>query len=272
MPVNKMLERIPCKAARMKTQKRIVKKGFVNILLLTAVVIVLLFAGYASGFIDIPAAMGREKLLPIYSVDTEEKKISISFDAAWGNSHTRPVLDILDKYGIKTTFFLVAFWAEKYPEDLKEISRRGHEVQNHSATHPDMTTLSAEKIREEVETTEAVIEKLTGVKSNLFRPPFGAYNNKVIETLEGLGYKVIQWSVDSLDWKDISADEIVARVVSGIEPGAIVLFHNDAAHVEEYLPQMLEKLIESGYEIVPVGELIYWNDYHMDHTGKQIAK
>lgn len=217
-----------------------------------------------------PTAYGQERLLPIYSVGTEEKKIAISFDAAWGREHTLPILDILDQYGVKATFFLVEFWMSDYPGDVAEISRRGHEVQNHSSTHPDMTTLSVEQIRKEVESTGRVIEEITGVKPDLFRPPFGAYDNKVIETIEGMGYKVIQWSVDSHDWMKISADQIVDRVISRIEPGSIVLFHNDAAHVEEYLPRILKEVKEQGYEIIPVGQLIYREDYKIDHSGKQI--
>jgi polysaccharide deacetylase family sporulation protein PdaB len=239
-------------------------------MVLLSLAIVLLLLANAYYYFNLPSVLGQERKLPIYSVGTDEKKIAISFDAAWGNEHTRPILDILDRYGVKTTFFLVKFWAEKYPEDVKEMSMRGHEVQNHSATHPDMTKLSPEKIEEEVKLTEETIKMLTGKESDLFRPPFGAYDNKVIDALEGLGYKIIQWSVDSLDWKEISKDQIVERVVTSIEPGSIVLFHNDAAHVEEYLPEILEKIISKGYEIIPIGDLIYRDDYHMDHTGKQI--
>jgi polysaccharide deacetylase family sporulation protein PdaB len=256
----------------MKTNRRMSGRRSLKISLsIIAAAVLLLIVGNVTGFMDLPAVVGQEKKLPIYSVDTEEKKIAISFDAAWGNSHSRPILDILDQYGVKTTFFLVKIWVDEYPEDVKEMAARGHEVQNHSATHPDMTTLSPEQIREEIEITGAAIEAITGVKPNLFRPPFGAYDNKVIDTLESMGYKVIQWSVDSLDWKEISADQIVERVLSRIEPGSIVLFHNDAVHVEEYLPRILEELAAQGYEVVPIGQLIYWDNYHMDHTGKQIA-
>ena len=225
-----------------------------------------------TGGISLIPTSNQARKLPIYSVGTDEKKISISFDAAWGNSHTRPILDILDEYGVKTTFFLVKFWAEKYQDDVLEISQRGHEVQNHSATHPDMRTLSEDKIREEVQITGDVIENITGIKPDLFRPPFGAYDNKVIETIEGMGYKVIQWSVDSLDWKDISADQIVDRVVSRVEPGSIVLFHNDGKYVEEYLPRILEQVKDKGFEVVPIGQLIYRNNYFIDHTGRQIKE
>ena len=141
---------------------------------------------------------------------------------------------------------------------------------NHSATHPDMTGLSKEQMIEELIITGETIESLTGQKPRLFRPPFGTYNDALIETCEELGYKVIQWSVDSLDWKELSADEIIHRIISRVEPGSIVLFHNHATYVEEYLPPILEALKAEGYEIVPIGELIYWDDYYMDSAGKQI--
>ena len=239
-------------------------------IILLASVISVFVLGLSITLFDLPAAFGEEKKLPVYSVGTDEKKVAISFDAAWGNDHTRPILDILDRYGVKTTFFLVKFWAEKYPDDVKEIAARGHEVQNHSATHPDMTKLSREQMTEELKSTEATIERLTGVKPYLFRPPFGAYNNAVIETSEAAGYKVIQWSVDSLDWKELPAQDIIKRVISRVEPGSIVLFHNHALYVEDYLPPIIEALQKEGYQIVPVGELIYRDDYHMDNTGKQI--
>ncbi|GAB1476721.1 polysaccharide deacetylase family protein [Bacillota bacterium] len=245
-------------------------KTFIQIPLLIGVVIAVFVTGNIAGGGTFPMAAAKERLLPIYSVGTEEKEIAISFDAAWGNSHTEKILDILDEYGVKTTFFLVEFWADKYPDEVKEISRRGHEVENHSATHPDMTTLSVDEIRREVESTGVKIEELTGIKPGLFRPPFGAYDNKVIDTIEGMGYKVIQWSVDSHDWMQISTDQIVERVVSRIVPGSIVLFHNDAARVEEYLPRILEKAAAEGYKVIPIGQLIYREDYHIDHTGKQI--
>ena len=247
------------------------KKKCVAMLILLGLLATFSVVHFTSGISLIPTSNQARKL-PIYSVGTDEKKISISFDAAWGNSHTRPILDILDEYGVKTTFFLVKFWAEKYQEDVLEISQRGHEVQNHSATHPDMRTLSEDEICEEVQITGDVIENITGIKPDLFRPPFGAYDNKVIETTEGLGYKVIQWSVDSLDWKDISADQIVDRVVSRVEPGSIVLFHNDGKYVEEYLPRILEQVKDKGFEVVPIGQLIYRNNYFIDHTGRQIKE
>ncbi|MGI6752380.1 MAG: polysaccharide deacetylase family protein [Anaerovoracaceae bacterium] len=231
----------------------------------------ILFAVFVAAIFGITRVVGEEKKLPIYSVDVQDKRISISFDAAWGDEHTGNILDILDEYGVKTTFFLVDFWAKKHAEDVKEIHKRGHEVGNHSATHPDMTGLSPERIREELKITGDRIKDITGMEPTLFRPPFGAYNNCLIEECRDNGYHVIQWSVDSLDWKDISADQIVERVTSNIEPGDIILFHNNATHVEDYLPKVLKKLQGEGYEIVPIGQLIYKEEYCIDHKGRQIS-
>ena len=238
----------------------------IGILAVAAVVITTGLYGF--GF---DTVFGEGKKLPIYSVETKEKKIAISFDCAWGNEHTKPILDILDQYNVKTTFFMVEFWAEKFPEDVLEISKRGHEIGNHSSTHPNMAKLSVEDVTKELKGSEDAIKQITGEKPTVFRPPFGAYNNNLIETCEANGYYVIQWDVDSLDWKDITTEQIVDRVTRNVKPGSIVLFHNNAEHVEEYLPSILSKLQADGYKIVPVGQLIIKDNYHMDHAGKQMV-
>jgi len=217
-----------------------------------------------------PVAIGVNRQLPIYSVDTSEKKVAISFDASWGNEHTKPILEILKEHQVKATFFLVSLWVDKYPDDVAEIAKNGHEIGNHSSTHPDMAKLSEEQMKEELSDLAGKVEKITGSRPVLFRSPFGSYNNNVIETCEKEGYHVIQWDVDSLDWKNISTNQIVERVTRNVKPGSIVLFHNNAEHVEEYLPIILDRLQEDGYKIVPVGEIIYQKGYHIDHAGKQV--
>ncbi len=236
-----------------------------------AVVLILAIGFYGWNGQEFDSVFGEGRKLPIYSVSTDDKKIAISFDCAWGNEHTKPILDILDQYDVKTTFFMVKFWAEKFPEDVSEIYRRGHEIGNHSSTHPNMSSLSIEDMVKELKGAEEVIEKITGTKPTVFRPPFGAYSNRLIETCEANGYYVIQWDVDSLDWKEITSEQIVDRVTRNVKPGSIVLFHNNAEHVEDYLPNILDKLKTEGYQIVPVGQLIIKENYHMDHTGRQIA-
>lgn len=210
-----------------------------------------------------------ERIIPIYCVDTSEKKIAISFDAAWGSDYTEKLLTILERYNIKTTFFLVAFWIDKYPDMVKRIDECGHEIGNHSAKHPNMSQLSEEKIKEELTKTSDKIVELTGKKDILFRPPFGDYNNKVMKTANDLGYYVIQWDVDSLDYKDYGVNAIVDRVLNKVKDGSIVLFHNNATYTAEALPTIIESLQSSGYEIVPISQLIYKENYYIDHSGKQ---
>ena len=150
------------------------------------------------GLLGWTGAFAGARKVPIYSVERPDHKIAISFDAAWGNEHTAAILRILEEYNVKTTFFLVKFWAEKFPDDVRKIAAAGHEVESHSATHPDMAKLSPQQIRQELETTGQVIESLTGTVPQLFRPPFGSYNNTLMETAEACGYQVIQWSRDGL--------------------------------------------------------------------------
>lgn len=216
-------------------------------------------------------SFGQERRVPIYGVDTDKKQVAISFDAAWGDEFTEGILDILDTYDVKATFFLVDFWSKEFPEDVKMIAERGHDIGNHSTTHPDMANLSEEEIAQELNTSADTIESLTGKRPVLFRPPYGSYSDRLINTAESLGYQTIQWSVDSLDWKDISTAQIVERVSRNVKDGSIILFHNNAQHVLEYLPQVLDNLKNSGYEIVKINDLIYHENYHIDNNGIQIS-
>ena len=244
----------------------------ITIRLLIVLCVALVFLAYitvkTTG--NIAAVFAPTRELPIYSVETSEKKIAISFDAAWGNEYTNYILDTLDKYNVKSTFFLVGFWVDKYPEDVKEIAERGHDVGNHSTTHPNMTELSQEKMIEEISVTGEKIENLTGKRPTLFRPPFGDYNDIVIRTCRENGYYTIQWDVDSLDWKELGVQSVVDKVTRNVKNGSIVLFHNNAKYIREYLPLVIERLQENGYEIVPISELIYKENFMMDNTGRQI--
>lgn len=241
--------------------------------LIIAMVIIMIVGIGILSFYDISykvmEVLASDKKLPIYCVEKEEKKIAISFDAAWGDQYSEGILDILDKYNVKTTFFLVGFWVDKYPDMVKEIHKRGHEIGNHSATHPHMSKLSREQIIEELKSTDEKIKSLTGQEPFLFRPPFGDYDNTLIKTAKECGHYTIQWDVDSLDWKELGVDHVVDRVTRNISNGSIVLFHNNAKYVLEYLPLVIERLQEDGYEIVPISEIIMKDDYYIDHTGRQ---
>lgn len=143
----------------------------------------------------------NERKLPIYCVQREDNKIAVSFDAAWGADDTDELLRILEDNQVKATFFLCGYWVEDYPEEVKKIAEAGHDLGNHSATHPHMSQLSAEQIAGELQNCHQAVQELTGVEMELFRPPFGEYDNHVIETAEENGYYTIQWDVERLETK-----------------------------------------------------------------------
>jgi len=234
-------------------------KGFVIIMLM-------ILAVESPVFIQ---AVATERLLPIYCVQRDSKVVSLTFDAAWGNEDTEQLIDILGRYNVKATFFVVGAWVDKYPESVKALSDAGHEVMNHSNNHEHFNSLSASQIKSNINACNDKIEAVTGVRPTLFRAPFGEYNNNVIGTLTSMGMHTIQWDVDSLDWKDLSAAEITKRVLSRVKPGSIVLFHNAALHTPEALPAIIEKLLADGYSIVPVSKIILDGNYTINHEGRQ---
>ena len=217
------------------------------------------------------AVFAEKKELPIYGVNTEEKKVALTFDAAWGNDDTGEILAILDKYDVKVTFFMTGGWVSKYPEDVKAIHEAGHDLGNHSENHKQMSKLNHTDCVEEVMGVHEKVAALTGENMCLFRPPYGDYNDMLIEACESVGYYTIQWDVDSLDWKDYGADNIVKTILQhkNLQNGSIILMHNGAKYTKDALERVIVGLKEMGYELVPVSELIYTEDYELDHAGRQ---
>ena len=237
-----------------------------HLMIVSAVGLSLIFAIVCS----VSAFAGGERKLPIYCVDSEEKKVALSFDAAWGNDDTEQLIEILGKYDAKATFFVVGAWVDKYPESVKQLSDAGHMIMNHSNTHPNMPSLSAEKKLDELNSCNRKIAAITGKTPTLFRPPYGDYDNATLEATESLNMFTIQWDVDSLDWKDNATPEsFCKRVTSKVKNGSIVLFHNDAEHTPEALPNILKTLKEQGYEFVFIEDLIYKENYEIKHDGTQ---
>ena len=233
--------------------------------------IILLGLRIGASFAEPANTTGNGRELPIYSVETEKKQVALSFDAAWGNEDTAQILDILKKYNIHVTFFMTGEWIEKYPDDVKAIHEAGHDLGNHSENHKNMSQLSNEENTQELLKAHEKVKELIGVNMNLFRPPYGDYDNDVIKTATACGYYTIQWSVDSLDWKDYGVDSIIKTVTEHkeLKNGAIILMHNGAKYTAEALPQVIEGLLAQGYEIIPISELIYRENYHLDVTGRQ---
>ena len=167
---------------------------------------------------------------------------------------------------------MVGFWVEKYRDITKQIATRGFEIGTHSNSHPDMTKLSQSQQELELTTSINLIKKHAGTDVKLFRPPYGAYNDTLISTAESLGLVTIQWDVDSLDWKGISAMEITTRVLNGVRPGSIILCHNNSDHILDALPIMLDRLQKRGYRLTTISDLILKDNYVIDNNGMQTAK
>lgn len=233
----------------------------------------LLAAAAIFGAVNAPAAVrasAATRQLPIYCVERDQKVCSISFDAAWGADNTQKILDVLADYGVKCTFFVVGNWADQYPEQAKAIVESGNELMNHSNAHDHYNSLTADQIIADVNTCSDKIEALTGVRPTLIRCPFGEYDDHVISAIRSIGMEPIQWDVDSLDWKGISASEITKRVTGKVTNGSIVLFHNAGEHTPEALPDILNYLLGEGYEIVPISKILLTNEEtYIDHTGRQ---
>ncbi len=209
--------------------------------------------------------------IPIYCVDRDDKKVAISFDAAWGNEQTETLLDILEEKQVTATFFLVGDWVSKYPDSVKAIAQAGHDVENHSSTHAYMTKLSEEEKLSEIKNCNDKIKELTGKTPTLFRPPYGDYDNSVVKAVKDSDMYCIQWDIDSLDWKNPTPQQMIDRITSKLQSGSIILMHNGAENTPEALPLIIDAVRAQGYEFVPISELLLEGDYQTDHEGRMFT-
>ena len=272
------------------TKKNLIAAGLILAVIILAVVLAIVFSDRSTdpnvGAVPSPdpnAQIGNEvesyelavfaglqKELPVYSVSREDKKIALTIDAAWADDKTEFILETLDKYNIKATFFLCGFWAEKYPDIVKRIDAEGHQIGNHTATHPHMNKLSSQQILDELKKYDDILESIIGKRSTLFRAPYGEYNDNVITTVRNAGYEVIQWDIDTVDWREErSAETILNSVLPKLKSGSIILSHNNGFRIEQYLPTLIETALGQGYEFVTVGELLLDGATIIDVNGVQ---
>lgn len=247
------------------------KRSIVNAIAICIVAVVLVSAlsltSTASVFFN-----KTSRKIPVYGVargDEEEKVIALTFDAAWGADKTQGIIDIMQEHGAKGTFFLVGFWIDKYEEETKAVAKAGFEIGNHSRNHLNMPKLSTDEMMEEIKYVNDRIEALTGKTPTYFRAPFGDYNDRLMTTLEEMNMVGVQWSIDSLDWKGLSAKEICDRVLPKAKSGDIVLFHNNSDHVLDALPTILASLKAKGFKFVTLGELVATKNFTVDNNGIQ---
>ena len=213
-----------------------------------------------------------DKKIPIYNVQTNEKKIAFTINCAWTNDDIDQILEVLENNNVKLTFFIVGDWIDRYPESVKKIYEKGHEIGCHSDTHPHVSRLSKEKNLEEIQKCVEKIEKITGNRTNLYRAPYGEYNNTVINTAEENGYYTIQWNIDTLDYNGKTGTEMWSRIKDKLDNGSIILSHNGTKHTAESLDMLIKNIKNEGYEITKVSELIYKDNYYINQNGTQIKE
>lgn len=204
--------------------------------------------------------------LPVYCVDTPDNKIALTFDCAWNDSDISSILDTLSTYNIYAAFFVTGDWAEKYPDAMEQIRNAGHIIGNHSYDHADYTTLNADEISADIAKADEVIGDTL-----YFRAPSGGYNDTVIASAESMGKICVQWSIDSLDYKSNATEESILARLGKTKSGDIILMHNGT----ELSAKLLGKIIRGlgkNYEFVSLDELIYREDFEINHEGKQIRK
>ncbi|NEW09624.1 polysaccharide deacetylase family sporulation protein PdaB [Paenibacillus sp. SYP-B3998] len=195
----------------------------------------------------------------IYSVQTEKKVIALTFDISWGDKRTEPILKVLKEKGVKgATFFLSSPWSKSHPEIVDHIKKDGFEIGSHGNKHDNYSTFNEDEIRKQISTAHGILTELVGKEPNLIRMPNGDFDKRVLRIAGELGYSVVQWDTDSLDWMNIGVDKIIDRVVTKAHPGDIVLMHasDSCQQTHEALPVIIDQLRAKGYEFVTVSELI----------------
>ena len=228
--------------------------------------LIVIFAGLPEYIIETATP---ERLLPIYSVETDERNISLGINCAWGNEDIPVLLGILDSYGIRASFFVTGTFVRQFPDSVRMIHEAGHEIGSHSNNHVDLTALDRAGIVQEIRSLNEEVKGIIGIAPVLFRTPSGAYNNLVIEVIRQEGMIPIQWDADSIDYRDPTPAEMQRRIMDKLRPGSITLFHAGAKNTPEALPGIIEAAMEQGYIFVTVSELIHPAPYTLDHEGRQ---
>ena len=234
---------------------------------------VLLCSAVVSGAFPLSApAATTPRRLPVYSVDTNEKVAALGINCAWGNEDIPELLALLQENNITASFFVTGTFCRKFPDSVAAIHTAGHEIGSHSNNHVDLTKLDESKIREEIRCGNEEIAAITGKTPKLFRTPSGAYNNLVISIIEDEGMIPIQWTCDSVDYRNPTAAQMQTRIMKKLCPGAILLFHAGAKNTPAALPEIIAAIRHEGYSFSAVGDIVYPFPYSLNNEGRQSAE
>ena len=192
---------------------------------------------------------------PVYKATEEKESAALLCNVVWGTEYVGPMLDILDRCGAKATFFLGGQWAEENPDLVQRMTAEGHQIANHGYAHKHHAGMSLEENREEIQKAETAIEEITGIKTDLFAPPYGEFDKTTLQVADGMGYTTVMWSVDTIDWRGDGVDAILKRVLEKAGPGDFILMHPTEDTVKA-LPIIIERLSDTGVGFVTVGELL----------------
>ena len=215
------------------------------------------------------SANGANKLLPIYNVNTEENKVALTINCAWNADDIDLILETLEKNNAKATFFMVGDWVEKFPDAVKKINDSGNEIANHSNTHPHVNNLDLQNNINQIQDCANKIKAITGKSTNLYRGPYGEYNNTVITASNNAEHTTIQWNIDSLDYKGLTGEQMWDKIEKKLEKGSIILMHNGTENTALSLDMIIKNIKEKGLELVTVSNLIYKDNYSIDANGTQ---
>lgn len=217
--------------------------------------------------IETSANTGR--LLPVYSVATEENKVALTINCAWNADDIDLILETLKNNDVKCTFFMVGDWVEKYQDAVKKINEAGHEIGNHSYNHPHVNNLSYDKNVEQIKKCSELVKNITGNSTTLYRGPYGEYNDTVVQAANDSNHITIQWSIDTLDYNGLTGEQMWERIKPKLENGSIILMHNGTENTALSLDMIIKNIKQQGYNLVTVSDLIYKENYSIDANGVQ---
>ncbi len=243
----------------------------VAIAISTVVVLFVLAATFKTNTSNesIQTSAKTEKMLPVYSVDTEENKVALTINCAWNADDIDIILNTLSENNVKATFFMVGDWINKFPDAVKKIYDSGNEIANHSESHAHVNNLSYEKNVEQINKCSDRIKSITGSPTTLYRGPYGEYNDTVVKAAKDNNHMMIQWNIDTLDYNGLTGDQMWERIETKLDKGSIILMHNGTENTALSLDMIIKNIKNKGYNLVTVSELIYTENYIIDNNGVQ---